>query len=73
MQSAINAAYFRQKVQTCLQLAKVLPWNDPVRYQLLLMAEDFQKRETEFEEASLVRERNAQPSPNNKMDSDKSD
>jgi hypothetical protein len=45
MQSAINAAYFREKVQICRRLAKILAWNDP---QLLLMAEDFQKRETEL-------------------------
>jgi hypothetical protein len=53
MQSVINAGYFREKVQMCLRLAKILPWNDPVRYQLLLMAEDFQKQETELENAGF--------------------
>jgi hypothetical protein len=56
MQSAINAGYFREKVQTCLRLAKILPWNDPVRYQLLLMAEDFQKQETELEKSPSIQD-----------------
>jgi hypothetical protein len=29
--------------------ARALPWNDPVRYQLLLMAQDFQLCEIELE------------------------
>ena len=56
----INAAYFREKVQICLKLAKALSWDDPVRYQLLLIAEDFQKREMELESSigSKMRVRN---------------
>jgi hypothetical protein len=60
MQFVINAAYFREKVQICLKLAKALSWDDPVRYQLLLIAEDFQKREMELESSigSKMRVRN---------------
>jgi hypothetical protein len=50
MQSAVDAAYFREKVQICLRLATGLSWNNPARYQLLLLAEDFQKREKRLEE-----------------------
>jgi hypothetical protein len=49
----IEASYFREKVQICLRLAKLLPWNNPVRYQLLLMAEDLQKREKELETTAM--------------------
>jgi hypothetical protein len=55
MRPTIDPAYFREKVQICLRLATELPWNNPVRYQLLLMAEDFQRREIELEiHAALV-------------------
>jgi hypothetical protein len=54
MRTAIDAAYFREKVRICLRLAAGLPWNSPERYQLLLMAEDFQFRETELETALLA-------------------
>jgi hypothetical protein len=53
VRSVIEASYFREKVQICLRLAKRLPWNNPVRYQLLLMAEDFQKREKELETTAM--------------------
>ena len=49
MNLTIDAAYFREKVRVCLQLAQGLPWDSPARYQLLLMAEDFQVREIELE------------------------
>jgi hypothetical protein len=49
MSVTIDAAYFREKVRVCLRLARALPWNDPVRYQLLLMAQDFQLCEIELE------------------------
>jgi hypothetical protein len=53
MSVTIDAAYFREKVRICLRLAEGLPWNSPARYQLLLMAEDFQLRELELDPVSL--------------------
>jgi hypothetical protein len=49
---SIDAAYFRDKVRVCLRLAEGLPWNSPVRYQLLQLAEDFQLRGKELEAAA---------------------
>jgi hypothetical protein len=49
MSVSIDAAYFREKARICLRVARALQWNDPVRYQLLLMAEDFRLCEKEFE------------------------
>jgi hypothetical protein len=53
MSVTIDAAYFREKVRICLRLAEGLPWNSAARYQLLLMAEDFQRRELELDPVSL--------------------
>jgi hypothetical protein len=53
MSLTLDAAYFREKVRICLRLAEGLPWNSPARYQLLLMAEDFQRREQELDPVSL--------------------
>jgi hypothetical protein len=33
----------------CLRLASALPWSNPMRYQLLLMAEDLRRCEKELE------------------------
>jgi hypothetical protein len=49
MSITIDAAYFREKVRVCLQLARALPWDNLMRYQFLLMAEDFRRCEKEFE------------------------
>jgi hypothetical protein len=49
MSITVDAAYFREKVRVCLALAKTLPWNNPARYQLLLMAEEFQLCQKQFE------------------------
>jgi len=53
MSDTVDAAYFREKVRICLRLAEGLPWNSPARYQILLMAEDFQLRELELDPVSL--------------------
>jgi hypothetical protein len=55
MKSTIDAAYFREKVQMCLRLATGLSWNNPVRYRLLLLAEDFQRREKQLEQHPMSR------------------
>jgi hypothetical protein len=53
MSVSLDTAYFREKVRICLRLAERLPWNSPTRYQFLLMAEDFQRRERELDPVSL--------------------
>jgi hypothetical protein len=40
----MDANYFREKAETCLRQAKVLRWNNPDRFYLMDLAEDFQKR-----------------------------
>jgi hypothetical protein len=49
MSITIDAAYVREKIRACLRLASALPWNNPMRYQLLLMAEDLRRCEKELE------------------------
>ena len=31
----MDARYFRERAETCLRLAKELPWNNPGRFQLM--------------------------------------
>jgi hypothetical protein len=40
----MDANYFREKAETCRRLASDLRWNNPDRFQLMDLAEDFQKR-----------------------------
>ena len=40
----MDANYFREKAETCRRLANELRWNDPGRFHLMDLAEDFQKR-----------------------------
>jgi hypothetical protein len=49
MSITIDGAYVREKIRACLRLASALPWNNPMRYQLLLMAEDLRRCEKELE------------------------
>jgi hypothetical protein len=48
---AMDAAYFREKVAMCLRLAHGLSPNNPGRFQLLDLAEDFDRRARELEQA----------------------
>jgi hypothetical protein len=45
----MDAKNLREKAVTCLQLAQGLSWNNPGRFQLIDMAEDFQRRAAELE------------------------
>jgi hypothetical protein len=40
----MDANYFREKAESCRRQADDLRWNDPGRYYLMGLAEDFQKR-----------------------------
>jgi hypothetical protein len=40
----MDANYFREKAETCRQLANDLRWNNPARFHLMDLAEDLQKR-----------------------------
>jgi hypothetical protein len=44
----MDAAYFRDKAETCLRLAKGLSWNNPARGQLMDLAEEFQRQASEL-------------------------
>ena len=45
----MDAKYFREKAALCLRLADGLSLNNPGRFQLMDLAEDFQKRAKELE------------------------
>ena len=45
----MDAKYFRDRAETCLRLAKELPWNNPGRFQLMDIAEKFQRRAANLE------------------------
>jgi len=45
----MDAKYFREKAELCLRLADGLPLNNPGRFQLMDLAEDFRKRAKELE------------------------
>src|SRR5262249_34413542 len=47
--SAMDAKYFLEKAELCLRLADGLSLNNPGRFQLMDLAEDFQKRAKELE------------------------
>jgi len=40
----MDANDLREKAVTCLQLAQGLSWNNPGRFELIDMAEDFHRR-----------------------------
>ena len=44
----MDAAYFREKSETCLRLAKGLSWNNPARGELMELAEEFQRQAEEL-------------------------
>jgi len=45
----MDAKYFRDRAETCLRLAKELPWNNPGRFQLMDIAEKLQRRAANLE------------------------
>jgi len=45
----MDAKYFLEKAELCLRLADGLSLNNPGRFQLMDLAEDFQKRAKELE------------------------
>jgi len=46
--AAMDAAYFRDKAETCLRLAKGLSWNNPARGELMDLAEEFRRQANEL-------------------------
>jgi hypothetical protein len=45
----VDAQYFREKAELCFRLADGLSLNNPGRFQLMDLAEDFQNRAKELE------------------------
>jgi hypothetical protein len=45
----MDAAYFRDKAETCLRLAKGLSWNNPARGELMDLAEEFQRQANDLD------------------------
>ena len=45
----MEAKYFREKAELCLRLADGLSLNNPSRFQLMDLAEDFRERAKELE------------------------
>ena len=45
----MDAKYFRDRAETCLRLAKELPWNNPIRFHLMDKAENLQRRAANLE------------------------
>ncbi len=45
----MDARYFREKAEMCLRLADGLSLNNPGRFQLMDLAEDFRERAKELE------------------------
>jgi hypothetical protein len=45
----MDAKYFREKSEVCLRLADGLSLNNPGRFQLMDLAEDFRERAKELE------------------------
>jgi hypothetical protein len=49
MNAALDAAYLREKAETCLRLAHGLSWNNPARGKLMELAEDFERQAIQLE------------------------
>ena len=61
MNVALDAAYFRDKAETCLRLANGLSWNNPARAKLMELAEDFERQAKELEAAKDTAQHPARP------------
>jgi hypothetical protein len=48
----MDAAYFREKAETCLRLAKGLSWNNPARLKLMELADDFRREADKMDAAA---------------------
>jgi hypothetical protein len=55
----MDAAYFRDKAETCLRLAKGLSWNNPARDELTRLADEFQRQAEELEISAGAEQRPA--------------
>jgi hypothetical protein len=54
----MDAKYFRDRAETCLRLAKELPWNNPGRFHLMDKAENLQRRAANLKRKRSARLRN---------------
>ena len=52
---AMDAKYFREKAELCLRLADGLSLNNPGRFQLMDLADDFLKKAKELEAVEPIR------------------
>jgi hypothetical protein len=48
----MDAAYFREKAETCSRLANGLSWNNPARGKLMELAEEFRRQAKSLEVAA---------------------
>jgi hypothetical protein len=57
----MDANYFREKAETCRRLANDLRWNNPDRFHLMDLAEDFQQRAELAQQQALDDQRSIRP------------
>jgi hypothetical protein len=57
----MDAKYFREKAALCERLADGLSLNNPARFQLMDLAEDFSKRAKELEAQGTEQQGQSQP------------
>jgi hypothetical protein len=57
----MDAKYLREKATLCFRLADGLSLNNPSRFELTQMAEDFEKRAKELEAQSAQQQRQSNP------------
>jgi len=62
MDAALDAAYFRDKAETCLRLANGLSWNNSARGKLMELAGDFERQAKQLEAAQSAPQRPARSS-----------
>jgi hypothetical protein len=55
----MDAAYFRDKAETCLRLAKGLSWNNPARDELMRLADEFRRQAEELDPSAGTKRRSA--------------
>jgi hypothetical protein len=56
----MDAKYFREKAELCLRLADGLSLNNPGRFQLMDLAEDFRERAKELEMEAAQQQQRSQ-------------
>jgi hypothetical protein len=57
----MDAKYFREKAELLLRLADGLSLNNPGRFQLMDLADDFRKRAKELEAEETAQQRQSKP------------